>query len=111
MECLASDIFRQTRAVHMRYALDPDRSPIPDSDTFHKNFPLCVFGKAKGVELAIDSVSHLIVSPGIPLDHCLVRKVLSEGVQLTSDLDLFMDAVEDPVVGITGTNGKSTVAS
>ena len=90
---------------------DTDRSPILDSDTFHKNFPYASLIKPKDVELVIDSVSHLIVSPGIPLDHCLVRKVLSEGVQLDSDLDLFMDAVEDPVVGITGTNGKSTVAT
>ena len=55
---------------------DTDRSPIPDSDTFHKNFPNASLIKPKDVELAIDSVSHLIVSPGLARDHCLVRTVL-----------------------------------
>ena len=90
---------------------DTDESPIPNWETFHKNFPHASLVKPKDLELAIDAVSHLIVSPGIPLDHCLVTKALSKGIQLNSDLDLFMEAVEGPVVGITGTNGKSTVAT
>ena len=80
---------------------DTDESPIPNWETFHKNFPHASLVKPKDLELAIDAVSHLIVSPGIPLDHCLVTKALSKGIQLNSDLDLFMEAVEGPVVGLS----------
>ena len=51
----------------------------------------------------------LVVSPGIdPFDPLLAG---SEGVARCSDIDLFMSATRAPVIGITGTNGKSTVTS
>jgi UDP-N-acetylmuramoylalanine--D-glutamate ligase len=56
-------------------------------------------------------VSSAVVSPGLPLDSCLVAGARAAGVELKSDIDLFFDAVQSPVVGVTGTNGKSTVTS
>lgn len=56
-------------------------------------------------------VSRAVVSPGLDLDACLVAGARDAGVQLLSDIDLFFDAVDVPVIGITGTNGKSTVTS
>lgn len=56
---------------------------------------------------------RLIVSPGIPLEHCVVREARAKGLTIGSDISLFVDAVAEsaaPIVGITGTNGKSTVA-
>lgn len=52
-----------------------------------------------------------VVSPGLPPHHALVQQARQAGLQLLSDIDLFMAAVEVPVIGITGTNGKSTVVS
>ena len=34
-----------------------------------------------------------------------------KGAQICGDIDLFVDEVDVPVVGITGSNGKSTVTS
>lgn len=56
-------------------------------------------------------VATAVVSPGLDLDSCLVAGARAAGVELKSDIDLFFDAVQSPVVGITGTNGKSTVTS
>ena len=52
-----------------------------------------------------------IVSPGLPLHHPLVRQAQEANIELLSDIDLFMSTVDAPVVGVTGTNGKSTVVS
>ncbi len=52
-----------------------------------------------------------VVSPGLPLDACLLQGARAAGVTLYSDIDLFFTAVDKPVIGITGTNGKSTVTS
>ena len=90
---------------------DTDQSPIPDWGTFYQNFPQASLIKPKDFGRAIDSVSTLIVSPGLPLNHCLVKKALSSGIELVSDIDLFMEAADAPVIGITGTNGKSTVTT
>ena len=57
------------------------------------------------------SVDCAIVSPGLDMDACLLQSARAAGVPLYSDIDLFFAAVQAPVIGITGTNGKSTVTS
>jgi UDP-N-acetylmuramoylalanine--D-glutamate ligase len=53
-------------------------------------------------------VSVLYKSPGIP-----TRKILraSESTHITTLMDLFLEMIGDRAVGVTGTKGKSTVAS
>ncbi len=56
-------------------------------------------------------VDRIIVSPGLPLEHPWLDAARAAGVPLASDIALFLDAVQAPVIGITGTNGKSTVTT
>jgi UDP-N-acetylmuramoylalanine--D-glutamate ligase len=68
------------------------------------------FGRAAWDETFGD-VARAVVSPGIGLDHELVRRAVAAGVGLSSDIDLFCEAARAPVYAITGTNGKSTVTA
>lgn len=56
-------------------------------------------------------VDRVVVSPGISLEHELVRRAADAGAVLVSDIDLFCQAARAPVYAITGTNGKSTVTA
>ena len=58
-----------------------------------------------------DDVTDMIVSPGVSLDHPLVARASARGCRIRGDIDLFMEAVQVPVIGITGSNGKSTVTA
>ena len=58
-----------------------------------------------------EPVDCAIVSPGLNMEACLLQSARAAGVPLYSDIDLFFAAVAVPVIGITGTNGKSTVTS
>lgn len=58
-----------------------------------------------------EDFARVVVSPGLSLQHCLVRQARAAGLQLIGDVDLFLEAAQAPVVGITGTNGKSTVTA
>lgn len=60
---------------------------------------------------SFDEATHLAVSPGVSLDTEEVFEALESGLPLISDIDLFTAVVDAPVVGITGSNGKSTVTS
>ena len=52
-----------------------------------------------------------VISPGLGLDHRLARAAREAGLEILGDIDLFLMRARAPVIGITGTNGKSTVAS
>ncbi|MEM6708823.1 MAG: Mur ligase family protein, partial [Pseudomonadota bacterium] len=52
-----------------------------------------------------------VVSPGLSDEHPLVRALLDAAIPITTDIDLFCTAVQVPVIGCTGTNGKSTVTA
>jgi len=53
--------------------------------------------------------AELVVSPGVAMDAPIVRDALAAGVEVVGDIDLFMREATAPVVGITGSNAKSTV--
>ncbi len=63
-------------------------------------------------ELRADVLSwatHVLVSPGMPLASVEIRTALEHGVALISDIDLFAETAQAPVIAVTGSNGKSTV--
>ena len=53
----------------------------------------------------------IVVSPGLSMESCLMKSAIASGAPVLSDIDLFFELVQAPVLGITGTNGKSTVTS
>jgi UDP-N-acetylmuramoylalanine--D-glutamate ligase len=54
----------------------------------------------------------VVKSPGFGRSHPAVRAAADAGIPITSQLELFFDSVGTrPVIGITGTKGKSTTAS
>jgi UDP-N-acetylmuramoylalanine--D-glutamate ligase len=52
-----------------------------------------------------------VVSPGVSLDEPFVRELAAAGVEIVGDIELFARSARAPVVGITGSNGKSTVTT
>ncbi|MFN6970739.1 MAG: UDP-N-acetylmuramoyl-L-alanine--D-glutamate ligase [Rheinheimera sp.] len=53
----------------------------------------------------------IIVSPGLDLSHPAIRFAAAQGTQLIGDVELFALVNQKPVLGITGSNGKSTVTT
>ncbi len=53
----------------------------------------------------------MIPSPGIPLNNQFIKTALDNGVKITGELDIFTKYNKLPVIAITGTNGKTTVAT
>ncbi len=51
----------------------------------------------------------LLVSPGIDRRDTMLDMAADAGVEMISDIELFAWQVKVPVVGVTGSNGKSTV--
>ena len=65
-----------------------------------------------GFDLSLlDGASQVLMSPGVSLDEPIARAARARGIEVLGDVELFAREVRAPVIGITGTNGKSTVTS
>ncbi len=64
-------------------------------------------------EITVDCLlraDEIFISPGVPLNHEAVSVARDNRKILRGDIQLFGELAAAPVIGITGTNGKSTVA-
>src|SRR5918911_3042760 len=50
----------------------------------------------------------VVVSPGVPLANPAIVEAKARGVELIAEVELASRFVEEPIAGVTGTNGKST---
>jgi UDP-N-acetylmuramoylalanine--D-glutamate ligase len=69
---------------------------------------LRVGGYDEGV---LDGVEAVYASPGVPWDSELLRRARERGIPVSSEIDLFLRLCPGTVVGITGTNGKTTTTA
>jgi len=70
----------------------------------------CEFGKIS--ESLIAKASRLIVSPGIAVTIPELDKAREAGIPIIGDIELFAQRQPNiPVIGVTGSNGKSTVVT
>jgi UDP-N-acetylmuramoylalanine--D-glutamate ligase len=59
----------------------------------------------------LEEADCVVVSPGVPLTGPFFMAARALGLEIVGDVELFARATAVPVVGITGTNGKSTVTT
>ncbi|MEO8275563.1 MAG: UDP-N-acetylmuramoyl-L-alanine--D-glutamate ligase [Thermoanaerobaculia bacterium] len=72
-----------------------------------------------GVELRLSDLSSelpgdidaVVVSPGIGLDHPLLVAAAAQGVPVVAEVELAWSYLDGTVLGITGSNGKSTTTA
>lgn len=75
------------------------RQEMPDVPVYTGTYP---------AEL-VTGAGELVVSPGVAMDAPVVEQARAAGVSVIGDIDLFIREAAAPVVGITGSNAKSTV--
>jgi len=59
----------------------------------------------------LDRVDVVCLSGGIPLSLPIVKAAFERGLPLTNDSQIFMESVKAPVIGITGSAGKTTTTT
>jgi len=89
----------------------PSAVPLPTSFTRREEFQI-----ANLDEIDLSPFDSLVVTPGLPLNrHPIAQRARDAGVEIIGDIELFARARPElpphKVVGITGTNGKSTTTA
>ncbi|MGR9107459.1 MAG: UDP-N-acetylmuramoyl-L-alanine--D-glutamate ligase [Gammaproteobacteria bacterium] len=88
-----------------------NRSDPPCLGELHHLGPDIPVYLGRYAEEAFRGATALVVSPGVSLETEEIFQALESGLPLLSDIDLFAAVVRAPIIGITGSNGKSTVTS
>ncbi|WP_395479866.1 UDP-N-acetylmuramoyl-L-alanine--D-glutamate ligase [Candidatus Curculioniphilus buchneri] len=94
--------FFRTRGITPQI-MDTRLSP-PGLDKLPANVP-CYLGKLNKKWLL--NATLIIISPGVSLENLTFLE--KTGIEIISDIELFCREVTEPIVAISGTNGKSTV--
>lgn len=102
---------RHLHRLGLTFAVVDTREQPPELATLRAEMPeVAVFTGSVPAEL-LATASELIVSPGIAPDDPLLAEAVQAGATILGDIDLFMRQAHAPVIGITGSNAKSTVTA
>ena len=92
-------------------AVTDTRAVPPGLDSLRELAPE-VTVRAGGLdERLLEGADAIVVSPGIAARGAFFDAARARGLPVFGDIELFARAARAPVVGITGTNGKSTVTT
>lgn len=87
------------------------RSEPPGLDELKKIAPDAHIVLGKLSRKLLKGIERIIVSPGIADSELLLVKARKAGVEIVSDIELFVQDTNTDFVAITGSNGKSTVTT
>jgi UDP-N-acetylmuramoylalanine--D-glutamate ligase len=89
-----------------------DRKSAQDLASAVALMPSTVELKLGGYDAGVlDGVDIMYASPGVPWDSELLNQARAKGIPVSSEIDLFLKSCPGTVVGITGTNGKTTTTA
>ncbi|MGX7195596.1 UDP-N-acetylmuramoyl-L-alanine--D-glutamate ligase [Enterococcus olivae] len=63
------------------------------------------------IELLDEEFSLMVKNPGIPYSQPLVQKAIEKKIPVLTEVELAYQISEAPIIGITGTNGKTTTTT
>lgn len=75
------------------------------------DFPRVRFALGGHPDGLLDRTDVVCVSGGVPLESPLVLAAIGRGIPITNDAQLFMERCPAPVLGITGSAGKTTTTT
>ncbi|MDH3638738.1 MAG: UDP-N-acetylmuramoyl-L-alanine--D-glutamate ligase [Gammaproteobacteria bacterium] len=87
------------------------RADPPNLGRLRREFPEVALHTGDFSTPWFQSADLVVVSPGVSTAEPAIYQVIGCGVEVVGDIELFAREVNTPVVAITGSNGKSTVAA
>ena len=85
-----------------------DAATTTSYENLKRQNELASFFLPQDIAKVVDSETVVYASPGIPLHDAIFEPIRECGSRLSCDVELFLDSVDVPAIGVTGTNGKST---
>lgn len=108
MKTLIVGLGKSGKAVYQLLAQEgEDVVGFDDNPALLKAF--CKEGKKGDSHPHLQQFDRVVVSPGVAQNHPLVLEAHQKGLDIVSEVELAFQRVDLPCIGVTGTNGKTTV--
>jgi len=104
-------VARHLRAQGISFAVTDSRLAPPELESLKAMAPDVVVRTGAFDQSLLNDVNEVVVSPGVSLREPILVEAARRNLAIVGDIELFARATQTPVVGITGTNGKSTVTT
>ncbi|EIJ67731.1 UDP-N-acetylmuramoyl-L-alanine--D-glutamate ligase [Pasteurella bettyae] len=98
--------FLKAKQANVR-VIDTRQSPV-GAEQLDKSIPLHT--GSLNQQWLLDS-DIIVISPGLAVKTPEIQIALAAGVEVIGDIELFCREADKPIIGITGSNGKSTVTT
>ena len=101
------------RVLHARGAevLVSDTRPASELHEAIASLPAGVQVETGGHSSRCLDADLIVISPGIPRDLAILQAAQADGVEILGEIELAYRLAQVPIVGITGTNGKTTTTT
>lgn len=100
---------RHLHARGLKLAAVDTRAEPPAAERARRELPdVAITTGALDPELLVRA-RQLVVSPGLSVHEPAIEAARQAGVEVLGDIELFARSIDQPVIAITGSNGKSTV--
>lgn len=88
-----------------------DNRPLSDLPTVGKSVENSEISFSPESSASLESIDHLVVSPGVPLERPLIVEARRRGIPVLGEVELAFEFLRGPIIGITGSNGKTTTTA
>ena len=102
---------RFCQARNLRFSLCDTRTELPGIESIRAEFPQADIHLGLPDASELQHYDELLVSPGISIATPQIREAAESGVTISGDVQLFSEYRQQPLIAITGSNGKSTVTT
>jgi len=102
---------RFLQANNINCCLNDSRVDVIDKEHFSSEFPHCQLTLGQWQQQWLNSADIVLVSPGIDLVAEQLNNVIGHDCLIMGDVELYCLLTDIPIIAVTGSNGKSTVAS
>lgn len=104
-------VIRHLAARGWQLAGTDSRPAPPGVDALRAQYPLVTLACGGLDATLLAGVDLVVASPGLPQQDPFFEAARHHGIEVVGDIELFARSGAQPVAGVTGTNGKSTVTS
>jgi UDP-N-acetylmuramoylalanine--D-glutamate ligase len=102
---------RHLSEAGFKVAVTDNRASPPGLEEVVKQFPEVKLSIGQFDRDLCLHAARIVLSPGVSLQEPVIAEALCAGIPVIGDVELFALLAKAPIVGITGSNGKSTVTT